>query len=231
MTLAPYPRVLGTEVSDGSTECCNTIGPEEPPSCQPLGPQGPGSNEFNVFGPLSALYYTVSTVGLNTSVFRPLDPGTESATRVHVHGPPSPMIVGPGVLEPRSSGPLCELAALPPHSFLTPKGPWNRGLGSGLQNAAAQVGPKNHPVASHLVPRDPDPLSPMYSATYGPVLHSLFRRVKHVCVPGTESGTTVHVHSPPIPMVVGPGVLQPGIPGPLYELATLPPIVSLSQGP
>ena len=57
--LSPYPRVLRTDVSDGVYGTPQPVGPEEPPSCQPLGSPGPESVEPNVPAHLSAPHYIV----------------------------------------------------------------------------------------------------------------------------------------------------------------------------
>ena len=79
----------------------------------------PGSAKPNVSDRLSAPYYTVCTVGLNKPTFRSLDPRTESATEVPIHGPPSRMFVGTGVLNPGILPSLYGLAALEPTGNVT----------------------------------------------------------------------------------------------------------------
>ena len=84
------------------------------------------------------------------------------------------------------------------------------------------VSPKNHPVASHLVPQDPDRMSQCIRPVIRPIYTLFLPSVKHVCVPASAAENEVDVHSPPSRMFVGTGVLSPGILPYLYGLAALP---------
>ena len=163
--LSPYPRVLRTDVSDGGLRNAAARRPRTTTQLPATWSQGPESNE-----PMHPTSYRPHiTVGLNTSTFRPLDPGTESGTRVHVHDPPSPMILGPGVLDPRilrSSARTCCLATrcLPIPGSLEPR---SRAVHAMPQPRRSAELPSYQPLGSP----DPSLLSPMSPPTYRPVLH------------------------------------------------------------
>ena len=116
-----------------------------------------------VRSPMYSAHYTVSTVGLYTSAFLPLEPGTESTMRVHVHGPPSPTVTGPGVLEPGSY----ELATLPPPLSRYPRVLRTK-VSCAVYGMPQPRRPEEPPSCQPLAPRHPDLLSPMYPTRYRP---------------------------------------------------------------
>ena len=166
-TLAPYPRVLRTESRAVSTECCSPVGSKNRPVLIHLVPGTCICLAQCIRPIISPLLHGFYCLVKHLCVL-----ASGSGNR-ECHGwlcPQSAKSHGRGTWCLRSRDTLVSVCTC---CLATPLSPCPRVLR--IEVSCGVYGmpqprrpPKNRPIASHLVPRDPDRMSPMYPTSYRP---------------------------------------------------------------